>query len=472
MSSTAFRTENSFASLPAKIRRLPHNARNLALCALLLTDAGLSAQQALAAVFSAVGAAQAKAAGDVEGRADTCALPAVERNLCSELVYGYLRTEIRIAFVLGRVLPRPQSLPQPLQHVLGLAVYGLLFQDRVPDHAAVHSGVESARLLYGQALAKVANGALRSLQRFGDSPQHQDFYVVHGAAADRMQQLAYYYSLPLWIFGHWNKRYGAEAAAQLAQRSFDRPWSALRVNAMHADAHTLLAGLLESGGVAVGQWGCAFAPGALPHSVAGRTLADWQLCGAVSYQSAGSQLVLEQLGVYGWDKPVWDVCAGFGGKTVALLERGISVPLATDRSLQRLSGLPGQCRRLSLACPSTALVDATNPPLAGWSGHMLVDAPCSGLGVLARRPDIRRRPQQQAIEHEQMQSSILDQLVTLLRPGSELAYITCTLRVQENEKQIERLIKEHPDLTMRSQWQTANNHPWLEGMFGAVLRKD
>lgn len=475
MSSTAFRTDSRFAALPAKIRRLPHNARNMALCALLLVDAGLSAQQALAAVFSAANACVTDARSVQASRDDTVflagALPAVERNLCSELVYGYLRTEIRIAFVLSRVLPRPQSLPTPLQHVLGLSVYGLLFQDRVPDHAAVHSAVETARELYGQGLAKVANGALRSVQRLEGAPRHQEFYTAEGAMAGSLQQLALFYSLPVWMIGHWSKYYGAEAVVQLAQRSFDRPWSSLRVNASHADAQQLRAGLLACGGAAVGQWGCAFAPGAVPNVVAGKSLADLQLCGAVSYQSAGSQLVLEQLGLYGWDQPVWDVCAGFGGKTVALLERGVAVPLATDRSFQRLAGLPGQCSRLALTCPSMALADAANPPIAGWGGHMLVDAPCSGLGVLARRPDIRRRPQQQAVGHELLQRRILDRLVALLRPGCELAYITCTLRVQENEKQIGRVMKDHPDLRLRCQWQTPNDHPWLEGMFGAVIRK-
>ncbi|WP_291331568.1 transcription antitermination factor NusB [Desulfovibrio sp.] len=400
------------------------------------------------------------------------ALPAVERNLCSELVYGYLRAEIRIAFVLSRVLPRPQSLPTPLQHVLGLAVYGLLFQDRVPDHAAVHSAVETVRVLYGQGFAKVANGALRSVQRLGDAPRHQEFYTVEGASADSLQRLALFYSLPVWMIGHWSKHYGSEAAAHLAQRSFDRPWSALRVNAAYTDAQQLLADLLACGGAAVGQWGCAFAPGTVPNVVEGKSLVDLQLCGAVSYQSAGSQLVLEQLGLYDWGQPVWDACAGFGGKTVALLERGISVPLATDRNFQRLAGLPGQCSRLALTCPSTVLVDAANPPIAEWGGHILVDAPCSGLGVLARRPDIRRRPQQQAVEHELLQRRILDRLVALLHPGCELAYITCTLRVQENEKQIDRVMKDHPGLRLRCQWQTPNNHPWLEGMFGAVVRKE
>ena len=467
MSGSVFSTDNRCAALPAKIRKLAPNARNTALCALLLVDGGLSAQQALATALAHVASSKAEQ-GDT---LPLSGLSAVERNLCSELVYGVLRTEIRIAFILSKVLPRPQSLPRPLQHVLGLAVYGLLFQDRVPDHAAVFTAVETARALYGQGLAKVVNGALRSVQRLADAPMKEDFYAGQGVTPHSPQHLAPFYSLPVWIVGHWNKRYGSEAADHLAQRSFERPWSSLRVNASHARAEQLRAALLACGGEAVGQRGCAFAPGRLPAVVDAQPLAEWQACGAVSYQSAGSQLVLEHLGLYGWNKPVWDVCAGFGGKTVALLERGVAVPLATDRSRQRLAGLPGQCERLALPQPSTLLVDATHPPLTEWRGHMLVDVPCSGLGVLARRPDIRRRPQEQAVEHEQVQHSILERLVGLLQPGCELAYITCTLRVQENEKQIERLMREHSGLQLCNQWQTPNDHPWLEGMFGAVLRK-
>ena len=452
MSGSVFSTDNRCAALPAKIRKLAPNARNTALCALLLVDGGLSAQQALATALAHVASSKAEQ-GE---RLPLSGLSAVERNLCSELVYGFLRTEIRIAFILSKVLPRPQSLPRPLQHVLGLAVYGLLFQDRVPDHAAVFTAVETARALYGQGLAKVVNGALRSVQRLADTPMKEDFYAGQGVTPHSPQHLAPFYSLPVWIVGHWNKRYGSEAADHLAQRSFERPWSSLRVNASHARAEQLRAALLACGGEAVGQWGCAFAPGRLPAVVDAQPLAEWQACGAVSYQSAGSQLVLEHLGLYGWNKPVWDVCAGFGGKTVALLERGVAVPLATDRSRQRLAGLPGQCERLALPQPST----------------LLVDAPCSGLGVLARRPDIRRRPQEQAVEHEQVQHSILERLVGLLQPGCELAYITCTLRVQENEKQIEHLMRDHSGLQLCKQWQTPSDHPWLEGMFGAVLSKE
>ena len=472
MTHTAMRSKNVFSGLPPQMRRLAPNARNTALVALLLVEGGLSAQQALAAALAHVEEGRAAQGSHALSSLESSAsLPAVERNLCSELVYGFLRTEIRIAFILSRVLPRPQSLPRPLQLVLGLAVYGLLFQDRVPDHAAIYCAVDTASALYGQGLAKVANGALRSVQRLGDAPRQQDFYAADGMALGSPQDIALYYSLPVWIVGHWNKHYGQEAAVQLAQRSFERPWSALRVNAMHSDAVLLHEALLACGGSAVGRWGVAFAPGALPSEVSGKPLATLQALGALSFQSAGSQLALEQLGLYNWDAPVWDVCAGFGGKTVALLERGVAVPLATDRSRQRLGGLPGQCQRLALPGPATALADAANPPVAEWSGHMLVDAPCSGLGVLSRRPDIRRRPQQQAVDHEQLQRCILERLVGLLQPGRELAYITCTLRVQENERQIDQLVRKYPNIRMVRQWQTPHDHAWLEGMFGAVVCK-
>jgi len=451
------------APLPGKIRKLCPTARHCALWALLLVDSGMTAQQALAAALSS--------ASTTASSSEASGLAPVERNLCSELVYGYLRTELRIAFILSRVLPRPQSLPRPLLHVLALAVYGLLFQDRVPDHAAVFSAVETVQALYGQGLARVANGALRSVQRLSEAPMHEDFYLSKGAEAGCAEHMGLFYSLPLWIMGHWYKHYGRDVALQLARRSFERPWSAVRVNAQHSAAVALREGLLASGGVEVGQWGIAFAPGAQPAVVCGRSLQGLQGEGALSFQSAGSQLVLEELGLYDWDKPIWDVCAGFGGKTVALLERGIAVPLATDRSMQRLAGLPGQCARLGLACPAVALADAVKPPLAHWDGYLLVDAPCSGLGVLARRPDIRRRPPQEAIEHESLQQSILRSLAERMHSGCQIAYITCTLRPNENEKQIEHLVRESDGLQVLRQWQTPHEHPWLEGMFGALLRK-
>ncbi len=459
----ALHSSNQLASIPAKIRKLAPSARHCALWSLLLVDSGMTAQQALAASFSG--------ASELLSITENSEISALERNLCSELVYGYLRAEIRIAFVLTKVLPRPQALPRPVLHILGLAVYGLLFQDRVPDHAAVFSAVEAVRVIYGQGLARVANGALRSIQRLADAPLHQDFYLPDGVLPNSPENVGLFYSLPMWIMGHWHKHYGQEAALLLARRSFERPWSALRVNASCPDSAVLREALVACGGEPVGQWGVAYAPGTQPTSVCGRPIHSLLDDGALSFQSAGSQLVLENLGLYVWQNPVWDVCAGFGGKTVALLERGIDVCFATDRSMQRLAGLPGQCRRLGLRCPPVALVDATNPPLDAWSGHMIVDAPCSGLGVLSRRPDIRRRPPQEATEHQLVQHAILSRLVSLMRAGSQLAYITCTLRPQENEKQVERIVHESAGLQVVEQWQTEHTHPWLEGMFGAVLQK-
>lgn len=468
----------AFGQIPRKVRQLPRNARNAALWALLLVDGGASSQQALAAVFAAAvvhsgsvsGAPAATPHASHSERERGQALSAMDRALCSELVYGYLRLEIRIAFVLSRVLPRPASLPRPLLLVLGLAVYGLLFQDRVPDHAAIFSAVETARALFGQGLSRVANGALRSVQRLGDAPLERSYYARDDAPEGSVKADSLFYALPAWMLAQWRDAYGVEAAEALCRRSAQRPWSALRINARHALASPLHEALLESGGQAVGRWGVAFEPGALPAVVLRMPLDDWQRQGVVSFQSAGSQLVLEQLGLYDWHLPVWDVCAGYGGKTVALLERDVPVRLATDRNAARLAGLPGQCARLALPRPCVALADAARPPLSRWDGHLLVDAPCSGLGVLSRRPDIRRRPQAQARELVALQGAMLERLPLLLRPGMQLAYITCTLSPQENERPVARLAAAE-GLRVVAQWSTPSEHPWLEGMFGAVLQR-
>lgn len=453
------------------LKKLPRNGRTAALHALLLTDADLSAQEALAAAL-------ADAQSGLPGRND--ALSSQERHLCAELVYGCLRSEIRIAYLLRRVLPRPERLPLPLSHILELAVYALLFQERVPDHAAVYGAVEQAEHLFGRSLARVANGALRSIQRFGAAVNTPEFYTEDTGRGTfgAWDGLCRYYSLPRWFADLWLAAYGEENALSLMRRSFARPWTGLRINARHALAPDLRAALLALAencrGQAVGFWGMAFAPGALPAEVLGNSLEHWRRGGALSFQSAGSQLVVEELGLTCWRGKVWDACAGFGGKSAALLERGVDVALSTDRAWSRLRHLPGLCRDLRLPAPAVCLADATAPSLSRWDGHILLDAPCSGLGVLARRPDIRKASRRSPADLEQLadlQSRLLDRLGGLLQPGRELAYITCTLNPAENEQAVARLLRARPELALLRQWQTPHAHPWLEGMYGAVLRR-
>ena len=527
----------SKASKPGglQLRGLPFNGRTAALRALLLVEQGLSAQQALAAVLD-----------EPAARQDGSALSGQDKALCTELVYGCLRTEIRLRFILSFVLSKPQGLPPAMRTVLALAVYGLLFQDKVPAHAVIHEAVDQVRRLFGQGLARVANGALRSLQRMEQQPLDPAFYEAKPKGKNGLTQSSdtesffgqcVFYSIPLWIGTLWREAYGQEVALALMRRAFERPYSALRINPAHPCADELYAALAAGEApsaayrqspfeaqpcsshapgaalpdqrvlvqsqivhqhavttdislsspmadpasatgsgtnlpVRIGRWGLAFAPGHMPRSVLEHDLRHWQALGALSWQSAGSQTALLELGLDKWREPVWDACAGHGGKSMALMEWGVPVALCTDRSAARLRGLPGQCAALDLPRPVCCLADAARPPVRAWQGHILVDAPCSGLGVLARRPDIRRREPQHLAELEALQRSILGTLVRYLQPGRELAYITCTLNPAENEQAVACVLKSHEKLRLVREWQTGHEHAWLEGMYGAVLRNE
>lgn len=470
-----------------QLRGMLLNGRTAALRALLLTDQGQSAQQALAAVLDAkIEQKRESSAKDKSADSAATGLSSQDRALCTELVYGCLRTEIRLNFILSTVLSRPQGLPRPMLLILAIAVYGLLFQDKVPAHAVIHEAVDQVRRLFGQGLARVANGALRSLQRTGQQPLQQTFYATKKAGVkDRANTTdsndfsaqCVFYSIPLWVGTLWRDAYGEQACTALLRRSFDRPYSALRINAGHPQCRELYDALAQSREgmpcpVKIGQWGLAYAPGQMPREVLGQGLRQWQWQGALSWQSAGSQMSLLELGLDTWREPVWDACAGHGGKSMALMEWGVPVGLCTDRSAHRLRGLPGQCATLKLPQPALCLADATQPPLSRWDGHILVDAPCSGLGVLARRPDIRRREPQHLAELEVLQGAILDRLAGMLQPGRELAYITCTLNPSENELAIKHLRDKNKNLRLVKQWQTSHEHPWLEGMYGALLRNE
>jgi 16S rRNA (cytosine967-C5)-methyltransferase len=169
----------------------------------------------------------------------------------------------------------------------------------------------------------------------------------------------------------------------------------------------------------------------------------------------------------------WDACAGQGGKALALLERGVQVALCSDTSRGRLSRISPQCSVLALPRPHIVQANAMAPPLARWNGHILLDVPCSGLGVLSSRPDLRRRISAGHLDGcAALQACILRQAAGCLLPGRRLAYITCTLNPAENQRQVACFLAEHADFSLAVEWQTPLEHPWMEGMYGALLARE
>lgn len=421
------------------------NPRLAALQAIAAVDAGKTAQEAVASAGAS--------------------LAGTDRALFSDLVYGALRNRMAAQFLLKKVIARPQKLPPAMRIALEMAVYSMLHQNKTPDYAAVNETVKLIKKKFGQTLARVANGALRSLLRLDMNDPH---LYGEGPLA-----LSLRHSLPHAIYGLWTAAYGEEAANALLVRSSKRPYTGLRVNMQAQNGKALHDGLLKTPGVQhIGRAGVAFGPGQLPEIILGKELRAWEEEGVLSFQSATSMLILEKLDIPG-DVPIWDACAGAGGKTVALLEAGVDIPIASDTSLKRLAMLATQCKRLRLEHPRLFMANAARPPLKQWHGNILADVPCSGLGVLGRRPDIKGRWSAGGTAGlVRLQAEILAGLAALLEPGRELFYVTCTLNPEENERQVERLLAGSPQLELMKIWQTPHDHPWLEGMFGARIKKN
>ncbi len=397
--------------MSVRIHRLRPSARKVALLTWEAVDRGVPLQAALSQVLQST------------------ALPEEGRRQATDLSYWTFRSMLRCTYVLQTLFPRFDKFPEPVRRLLVIATAALLFQERAPQYAIVNETVADISHLVGKGVAGAANGGLRNLLRLGQSVHMEEFYRRD---SDRDDYAAFlrFVSIPPSIGYLLRRELGEEAARTALRQSFERPVAALRVNVTKSGWQDTMALLLQAGGQLLpgraGRRGLWF-PEGLPTSVPVQELIR---SGRVSSQSAGSQLALAHLD-FPEGAPIWDVCAGFGGKTMALLEDGYNVSLATDISWRRLSCLAGESTRLGLNVPRVLLADGTRPPLDSWPGHVLLDVPCSGLGVLGRRPDIKLRKPDIAA-YTRVQKELVQCLLRRMCKGRYLAYITCTLTCQEN----------------------------------------
>ncbi len=405
----------------------------------------------------------------LDSKLRTARLSPLDKALCTELVYGVTRHHLLLNWIAGQFLRNPGKTPEALRRILAIASYELLFLERIPPHASVNTAVDLVRAVLGGKCSGVANGVLRSLVREDVSRFLPE--AVEQRLGTTPQGLSIAWSLPEWIIRLWIDAYGKEKTLSLVRAASRTPRACLRFNARFKDATQQRDALLSAipGAHPLGNFGLLLPPGS--HLAA---IDELLQSGRASRQGAGSQRVLDALDAFSLQGPVWDACAGFGGKTCALLERGVAVAVASDTSVSRLRGLRRELERLNLPRPLIVSASATTPPFCKdfHPASILIDAPCSGLGTLSKRPDLRlHRTADHLPPLVSLQSQILDAAWKRLKPEGTLVYITCTLNPQENEQQIDRMLNAHTDASAICRFESTPGDDGADLMFGAVLRK-
>lgn len=359
-----------------------------------------------------------------------------DRGLLKELCYGTCRRLPRLEALANQLLKQPfKKRDADIQALLLVGMYQLLYM-RIPAHAAVGETAGAARLLGKEWATRVLNGCLRRLQRESETLL---------AEVDRDESVALEH--PPWLLNALRNAWPEQWRAVVDANNEPGPMT-LRVNQRHVDREAYLNKLTEKG--LKGRL-CLHAPDGItleaPCDIT--TLPEFEQ-GHVSVQDEAAQLSAALLGPALAPRPgvrVLDACCAPGGKTAHLLEQFDIALTAMDSDNHRLARVEETLNRLGL---TAELQHADGTQRDWWDGTpyeaILLDAPCSGTGVIRRHPDIKKLRRKDDIRKlAKLQSQLLDNLWQLLSPGGTLLYATCSILPEENAEQIEAFLARTPD---------------------------
>jgi len=371
------------------------------------------------------------------------------RALITELAYGYLRYKGRLDFVVDSFLSTPGRLPAKARNLLGLAAYELHFLDRVPDYATVSRAVDLARKNFGPGMSRLVNAVLRKVP--GVDVDDPGFFQKDNPG--RMLFWSRYYSCPHWLVKMWMQDFGQDLTHEYLRISLQKPATGIRLAPGMEDLELDSAWAVQRMGPSV----------LLRDNYPG--LDDLEKKKLVFRQSFAGQKALWELGLKQWTSPVWDMCAGRGGKSLLMSTAGLSV-WASDPDMSRLEGLAGLVRAQGQGMQVFAAL-GQKPPLKKRPKTILVDAPCSGLGVLGRRPDIKWKRTPGDVRYlSGLQKELLASAARFLPPDGEIVYLTCTLSRAENERQVEEFLLAHTDFEQLQTYMTPVEEGLGEFFFG------
>ncbi len=367
-----------------------------------------------------------------------------DKALLYEIVHGVTRWEGRLDWILNGFYKGQFSKAIPnLKNGLRVALYQILFLDRIPDHAAVNEAVEFVKKLQGQKPADLTNAILRNIIRNKNSIRYPD------PNEDIIGYLSAYYSHPAWMVKRYLERFGREDTEKLLNANNEKPYLTLRINAIKTNPQEFK-NLLQ-------QVNLKYKPGKfLPEFVQLQNLTnitawDYYVKGYFNIQDESAGLAVRLLDVAP-GMNVLDMCAAPGGKTAYLgsLMNNQGSITALDRYEGRLKLVRKNNERLGLTCVTTIESDALEFESKPFD-RVLADVPCSGSGTLSKKPDIKwKKDIFDLRKMSEIQLKLIDKASTFVKAGGVLVYSTCSIEPEENIEVVKKFLETHPNFKLES----------------------
>ena len=367
-----------------------------------------------------------------------------DKALLYEIVHGVVRWMGRLDWILNGFYKGTFSKAIPnLKNGLRVALYQIMFLDRVPDYSAVNEAVEFVKKLQGTKPAGLTNAVLRNIIRSKDSIRYPD------PEEDLIGYLSAYYSHPSWMVKRYVERFGRTETEELLFANNEKPYLTLRLNALRVQPEEFKT-LLESVNL-------RFSPGKyLPEFFKLQNLTNitaWEYFtrGYFNIQDESAGLACRLLGVADGMK-VLDLCAAPGGKTayIAALMHNTGKIVAIDRFESRLKLLRRNMQRLGMSNIQTVETDALEYNENHFD-RVLADVPCTGSGTLTKKPDIKWKKDLFTLrEMNDIQYKLLCKAGELVKPGGVVVYSTCSIEPEENKDIVEKFLSNNPDFHLES----------------------
>ena len=366
---------------------------------------------------------------------DRSDMPVRDKKLCSVIYYGVIERKITLDHIIGGLCSRPlKKLDDTVLNILRCGIYQLLYMDNIPDNAAVSESVSLAKQFGKTSASGMVNAVMRNFIRRGR---------LYPVPCDILHSSSIMYSAPEWLVESLFADYGAELMTDLLSDALEKPPVTIRMNPLKCTEAQLREAL---GDITAEK--CAEIPGCFILSGGDPVSSEAFKKGFFHVQDKASQLCCMALNPGEKDR-VLDICAAPGGKTFTMAElmNGSGEIYAFDLHEKRVKLIKSGAERLGLSNIRAMTGDASvyNEELPKFS-RILCDVPCSGVGAIRRKPEIKYKNPDDFAGLPEIQYNIAENALNYLERGGELVYSTCTLRKDENDRVIDRLLENHPEL--------------------------